>query len=246
MSDRVLPEKKSVKHNFFYLCPNDINGDYACITGKDIHYLRDVMRKNPEEIIQFTDGQGSLYEAEIIGCDRRKIELKILNRRIFQRPKRSVTLAFVPIKGSRNEIIIEKATELGVDEFYMFFSRNSVVNRISTNKLLRFKSIAKQAMLQSQRVFMPPINLFNSIEDIVRQFENFKKIIAMNMGGTNSLTAESGKNLIVVGPEGGFEKQEIEFFRNNGAGIFSLGKHRLRSETAAIAAAVITLQVTET
>ncbi len=239
--DIDFPEREAVKHNIFYLPPENINNYRAIITGDDVHYLLDVMRAGPEEVLQFTDGKGGLYEASITNRRRNKVELKIRNRRSYPRADRSVALAFVPLKGSRSDYILEKATELGVDEFFIFSSKNSVMIGISENKMSRFKNIVKQAMLQSRRFFLPSITELEDIEGIIRQFGKYEQVLILHTDGAGNISAGRHKDLIVVGPEGGFDKSETTLFRGHGAQIVSLGDYRLRSETAAITAVALTL-----
>jgi 16S rRNA (uracil1498-N3)-methyltransferase len=235
---------KNLEHNIFYIPPENIVKYSARVTGDDIHYLLDVLRKNKSEILQFTDGQGGLYEASIARQSRASMELKIRNYRSFKKEGCNIALAFVPLKGTRSEFILEKTTELGVGEFHIFFSKNSVVNRISDNKLARFNSIVKQAMIQSRRLFLPSVKVCNDIDTIIKQFGDFDKTYIMDIEGSDRINAAERKTLIVIGPEGGFEEFELNLFRERGAELITLGEYRLRSETAAIAAVALTLNAT--
>jgi 16S rRNA (uracil1498-N3)-methyltransferase len=149
-----------------------------------------------------------------------------------------LTLAFVPVKGLRNEIIIEKGTELGVTKFLPFKSEFSEIPALSSTKLRRFRNIAISAMLQSQRYNTPEITYQDDINTFVASFGKFDCVLLADKNGKPNIPSKAGSILYIVGPEGGFADSEIEQFKKNGAQLLSLGPTRLRSETAAIAGVV--------
>jgi 16S rRNA (uracil1498-N3)-methyltransferase len=140
----------------------------------------------------------------------------------------------VPLKGHRNDFIIEKGTELGITKFRPFFSRFSVIPHLSVQKLNRFKKIALSAMLQSQQYYMPDVMFMKDFHDVIKTFTHFDLVLVADRNGIQTMPLSARSILYIVGPEGGFCQHEIAHMKNNGATMISLGSHRLRSETAAL------------
>lgn len=153
-------------------------------------------------------------------------------------PRRStveITLGFVPVKGLRNDTIIEKGTELGVVRFVLFQSMRSVVRNVSRQKLDRLMKIAQSAMTQSQQYYMPEIVSVKTIEDLFVKDPHYDQMYVAEPTGQTTLQTQGRRILLLIGPEGGFTESEIDLFADHGVRPMSLGCTRLRSETAAIA-----------
>lgn len=231
--------KESPIHNIFYVSQEKIVDDTIIVSGKELHHLKNVLRKRAGDQIFFTDGEGYRYKGAITQTSRSRIHVKILDKTHIQRTAVvDLTVAFVPLKGVRNDFIIEKGTELGVQRFLPFRSMFSVVPRLSSTKLNRLRNIAKSAMLQSQRYYMPEIIYQDSLDTLLKCSNYFECILLANRNGKQGVPADIGSILYVVGPEGGFDASEIERFIKHGARLLSLGHTRLRSETAAVAGIV--------
>ncbi len=231
--------KKSSIHNLFYISPEKIIDDTIEIGKKESHHIRNVLRKKVGDTVFLTDGVGSRYTVTITNTSRSRLRAHILHKVSVQRASAmALTLAFVPVKGLRNEIILEKGTELGVMKFLLFKSKFSEIHALSSAKLRRFKNIAISAMLQSQRYYMPEIIYQDDINAFVASFDDFDCVLLADRNGKPSIPSKAGSILYIVGPEGGFADSEIERFEKKGAQLLSLGPTRLRSETAAIAGVV--------
>ncbi len=231
--------RKPSVHNLFYVSPEKIVSNTIEIGSKELHHIKNVLRKKVGDTIFFTDGMGNRYTGTITHMSRSRVSAEILDKVYVQRANTAaLTLAFVPLKGSRNEIILEKGTELGVMKFLVFRSVFSEIPALNNVKLRRFRNIATSAMLQSLRYYMPEIIYHDDINALVNCFDTYDCVLLADRNGKRRILREAGSVLYIVGPEGGFDDSEIEGFKKNGAQLLSLGKTRLRSETAAIAGIV--------
>jgi 16S rRNA (uracil1498-N3)-methyltransferase len=240
MPKNLKPNNKNTEpHNLFYTPPENIQDDEVTIDGKEFHHLKNVLRKKLGDTIFSTDGRGNKYKSEISQIKKSIIKAKIFEKEhIKEKNIANIKLAFVPLKGTRSDFIIEKGTELGVKEFIPFISNFSVITNLSQIKIKRFKKIAISAMLQSQQYYMPKIIARNSINGLLGEFKNFDLVLVANKDGNSKIPPSAKSILFIVGPEGGFDASEIELFKNNSAILLSLGPNRLRSETAAITGTV--------
>ncbi len=227
---------ESYIHNLFYISPEQIADDIIVIEGKGLHHLKNVLRKRIGDTIFLTDGEGYRYKGAITQTSSSRIHVEILDKNHIQRTAVvDLTLAFVPLKGVRNDFIIEKGTELGVQRFLPFKSMFSVIPTLSGTKLNHLRNIAKSAMLQSQRYYMPEIMYQDSLDTLLNCVNDFDCILLADKNGKQGVPREISSILYIVGPEGGFDDSEIERFTEKDAQLLSLGRTRLRSETAAIA-----------
>lgn len=222
-------------HNLFYAPAKNISKSEIIIDGEEIHHLKNVLRKKVDDVIFVTDGKGCRYKIKIKNITKSRINTEILDKIYFERNGIiNLTLAFVPLKGLRNDFILEKGTELGVRRFLPFISRFAVLPKLNQSKLVRFKKIAINAMLQSQQCYTPEIIFQKDLNNLLKKISDFDLILLSDKNGKLDIPSGVRSVLFIVGPEGGFDDLEIEIFKNSGAKLLSLGSNRLRSETAAI------------
>lgn len=145
-------------------------------------------------------------------------------------------------KSDKFEWIVQKSVELGVNKIIPFTSSRTIVKwdeKKSNKKIERYNEIVKSASKQSKRTSIPKVESLISFKDMLKNLRN-KFIIFAYEGDGDSLRYVLTKNKvsevnIIVGPEGGFSKEEVDEFIEIGANIVSLGNRILRTETAAIA-----------
>lgn len=145
-------------------------------------------------------------------------------------------------KGDKMEDIIQKCTEMGVSQITPTLTHRSVSRpdeKSAKKKNQRYQKIALEAAQQSGRGIVPAVNQMESIKSAVEKDESQLKILFYEGGGEplkNIITKDLNSVSVYIGPEGGFEKDEVEYLREKGAVIASLGKRILRTQTAPVAA----------
>ncbi len=223
----------------FYVKPENVHETELILDDFERKHVVNTLRKTAGDSLTVTDGQGNLFMGEIVQTTP-QVHVRILQKEKKEVPP-SIALACGFIKQNRMDFILEKGTELGVQTFHFF--RSHYANYFSANTT-RLQKIVRQALKQSLHYFFPKIFLHPSLEAFFdhQLSSQTLKLIAIDstypslrdLFEQNRWQASSGV-MISVGPEGGFTKEEIERFKSNGYIGFSLGQHRLRAETAAIA-----------
>ena len=198
-----------------------------------------VLRKSVGAILKITNGKGWLFDAEIISADIKRCQANISNA--VQQPKRNykLHLAVAPTKmNDRFELFLEKATEIGIDSITPILCDHSERKVI---KLDRFEKIVQSAMKQSLQCYLPIINELTPLNAFVNQEFNGQVFIAHceETSDKQSLKdkLQPKQNItILIGPEGDFSVKEIEMALRHNFIPVTLGKTRLRTETAAVVA----------
>ena len=219
----------------FYL--SEIVEGINFLDPEESHHCSKVLRMSPGEDVMLFDGNGKMAEGEIIIADPKKSQIKVKNihTNYNLRPYR-LHIAIAPTKSnSRYEWFLEKAVELGVDEISPIYCERS---ERKTSNIIRSKKIIRSAMKQSVTAFEPKIN----------EIKSFSKLIAENLD-MNTFMAYCDENqnkhlkevahpkteaCVIIGPEGGFSPEEAKLAQLNNIGLVSLGKSRLRTETAGL------------
>ncbi|MDD2635329.1 MAG: 16S rRNA (uracil(1498)-N(3))-methyltransferase [Bacteroidales bacterium] len=223
--------------------PN-IFGDFHILQQEESHHCTKVLRLSQGDEIFLTDGKGFLYQCEIVEIHQKKTLVKIIEQKEGD-DKRNYKLhiAIGPTKSNeRTEWFVEKATEIGIDEITPIICKNSERKII---KNVRLNKVVEAAMKQSYKTLHPIINeQIDFLQFIELDFGNIKKFIAHcenieNKKYLGNILEKSDSVLILIGPEGDFTLDEIELAKNAGFIPISLGKSRLRTETAGIVASNI-------
>lgn len=202
------------------------------------HCVR-VMRLAEGDEIMITDGKGNFYRASITNAHPKHCQVEITSSWQPEKPWDAyIHIAVAPTKNmDRMEWFAEKATEIGIDEITCLNCRFSERKEVKTARL---EKILVSAMKQSQKALLPQLNGMTDFKQFVRQPFNGRKFIAHCEEGEKPLIKSiyrPGENvLILIGPEGDFSPKEIKSAEENGFEAISLGKSRLRTETAALTA----------
>jgi len=213
--------------------------DEIILSAEESKHATKVLRKKEGDILNFTDGKGAFYKAEIIVADSRKCRLKVVSTE--QKEKQHnyhLHIAIAPTKNmDRFEWFLEKATEIGIDEITPIICTHSERKKIKTERCNR---ILLSAMKQSLKFHVPKLNEAMSLSDFIKQdYEGTKYIAHCEDGEKKELKTvnKTEKTLILIGPEGDFSQKEIDLALQNQFKPVSLGTSRLRTETAGIIAA---------
>ena len=208
------------------------------LSKEESKHATKVLRKKEGDILNFTDGKGGFYKAEITVADTKKCRLQIISSE--QKPKQHsyhLHIAIAPTKNmDRYEWFLEKATEIGIDEITPIICDHSERKVIKTERCNR---ILLSAMKQSLKFHLPKLNEAIILKDFLKQdFEGNKYIAHCEDGEKTKLKTENtaNKTTILIGPEGDFSNNEIEMALQNQFKTVSLGNSRLRTETAGVVA----------
>jgi 16S rRNA (uracil1498-N3)-methyltransferase len=216
------------------------------ITGPLLHHLRESLRLHPGERLTVTDDRGRRYHAEIVEVTRQALIARILET-IPAPPKTtpSIVLAQALLKGERMDWVIQKATELGVSRIIPILASHSIVrpkaDRID-HQVARWQRIALEAAQQSERWSLPAIDEpIATAQLLIRSQSAGSKIVLAERSSGVSLTtlplADTGKEVwLLIGPEGGWDDEELGQVLRHGYTAVTMGPRILRAETAAIAA----------
>jgi len=222
------------------------------LSKKELRHFK-VLRLNYGDEIIVSDGKGREFLANVVKVDRQQVALELLKEYSTPVDKLlNVVLYQGLTKGTKLELVIQKTTELGVSKIVPMYSEYSQVKpkKDREHKLNRWQEIARQAVRQSGRNYLPEITLYKSFKDSVLEAKQFDLAIICCEPGhsakslkevfkkSNNKTKRMGleiKNLgIFIGPEGGFSSLEVAFAKQQGIIPVSLGECALRSETAGI------------
>ncbi|HPK67226.1 MAG TPA: 16S rRNA (uracil(1498)-N(3))-methyltransferase [Bacilli bacterium] len=214
----------------------------AILGEGDAFHLAKVMRcQIGTEIEVVADGHVYLVRVETI----KPLFLKVIGTKNETRElPNDVVLVMAPLKGDKINLVLQKATELGVNEIVLLLTSRTIVrfnHKDIIAKLTRFRAILKEAAEQSQRTHIPTISYVDSISKL-NSLTAKHKFVAYEQqsgptGGFNKLIKQIKKRervAVVIGPEGGFAGEEVDELKNLGFIPVSLGQRILRAETASI------------
>ncbi|WP_074017280.1 RsmE family RNA methyltransferase [Fusobacterium massiliense] len=218
---------------------SEIQGDYIEILDlSDINHVKNVFRKNIGDKLRAVDGKNE-YFCKIEEIDEKHIKLKIIEKKEDKFSLNIKIDAGISIlKGDKMDLTIQKLTELGINKIIPILANRCVVKL--DKKKDRWDNISKEALKQCQGVNPTIIDDIKKMNEL--EFEKYDLIIVPYESEKNIYIKEILKNkdkeikniLYIIGPEGGFENEEIELLKKREAKIISLGNRILRAETAAI------------
>ncbi len=216
----------------------DIEGDLADLPEDEARHCVQVLRKRPGDAIQLVDGAGFFYEAVLLEADRKRCRVQILSRQAQDPRPYYLHLAVAPPKQTeRFEWLLEKATEIGVDEITPLACERSERDKLRTGRL---EKILVSAMKQSLQARLPKLNPLTPFKSFVHSAQETQRFIAyVDHQQKNYLPGNctpGASVCILIGPEGDFHPREIRMALEAGFQPVSLGPTRLRTETAGIAA----------
>ncbi len=209
------------------------------------HHARTVLRLRAGQVVELFDGQGTLARGQVATLDRKRVVVSVEEKRSATEEERPlpIVLAVAMPKAARQDVLIEKCTELGVEAIRPILFERSVV-RPKASRLDHWQKVAVAAAKQCGRLFLPviaPPEPFASMTEAAGEIGSFL------YGSTGPSarwfsealveTRSGGRTVVVIGPEGGLTTEEVGALETAGARPVKLGRWTLRVETAAIAAA---------
>ncbi|BBB32075.1 16S rRNA (uracil1498-N3)-methyltransferase [Thermotomaculum hydrothermale] len=221
-----------------------IEGNIVKLNRDESHYVTKVLRLKECAKLEVILPQG-VVNGEIVKIDKGIVFVEVEGKpEIKNEPETKIALfQAMPEKLEKLELIVQKATELGVSEIYTFHSRytNPKYRKMNLDKKFeRLEKIAREAVRQCKRTFPPeifkPVKLPQAIEK-AKSFDN--RFIFGEKGGTVKKDVKNGSFAFFIGAEGGFSEEEFDLFIQEGFYFINLSGRILRTETAAITGLVI-------
>lgn len=232
----------------FFVPVENISGEKICITGDDVNHIRNVLRMRSGEKVVVSCGRGTDYFCAIESLETDRIILRVEQERQTETelPVRITLFQALP-KKDKMEFVIQKAVELGASEIVPVMTKRCVVRldeKKEAKRRERWQGIAEAAAKQSGRGVLPQIRPVADFAGALELAENMDTVlIPYELCGDMSESAAAleravrGDSIgIFIGPEGGFERGEVEQAVGRGALPISLGRRILRTETAGLAA----------
>ena len=227
------------------------------ITGDDVRHIRNVLRMRPGETILGSCGDEWEYTCEILSVGSAEVTARITDA---QKPSKELSSRICLFqclpKGDKMELIIQKAVELGAWQIVPVSSRRCVVRldeRRGAAKTARWNSISESAACQSKRLIVPEVKPVTGFREALRQAGEFDVCLIPyeNEEGIQNTrkvlsSIKSGQSVaVLIGPEGGFEPEEVREAEEAGFVPVTLGHRILRTETAGMAVLSILMYLLE-
>ncbi len=221
-------------------------GDIISLSADESKHISKVLRIREGESIEVCDSSGRAYVAKVLSLDV-NVEAEILEEIENNEPSRKVVLFQSLSKGTKMDLVIQKAVELGVSEIVPVETEFSVVKiKDENSKIIRWNRIAVEAVKQCKRSVVPKVHEPVKFDTAMHMMSDYDlSVIAYERDKENTYDNYFNEDInsvgIMIGPEGGFSPAEISKARDMGVKTTTLGKRILRTETAAIALLAVTM-----
>jgi len=252
-----------MSHPYFFINFDDINDSEILIEGEDFEHLAKTLRARVGDIVELSDNNRYRFTANIKNIEKKGAILEIIKRKEIKKDFLQLDLFQSILKKNSMELVIQKSAEIGVTNIIPVFSSRVIPNEKPDNKkYIRWQKIALEASKQSKRNHIcklcPPENINNidlekydlflfayeELSDLKTDKKEINKcsIIREIIDLKNKKPDYSAgilKIAFIIGPEGGFEREEANLLISKDARAISLGSNILKAETAAIFAASV-------
>lgn len=250
---KYLPKEESFMPKFF-IKNDQLKDDEIVILGEDVKHISNVLRMKIDDIIQVcnTDTTEN-FNVRLKAFDKDRI-VGVIEEKIKSEAESNINLKIfqgIP-KSDKMELIIQKSVELGVNKITPIEMKRCVVKldgKDKTKKVERWQKIAEVAAKQSGRDIIPEICQIKSVKEISESFSEYDLVLLCYENEKDTFIKDVLKNddlikksenkneikiAVIIGPEGGIDISEVEYMKQNGAKVISLGNRILRTETVAI------------
>lgn len=226
---------------FFYEASLDLSARSLVLDEPTSKHVVQVLRMAEGELLQLTDGKGNLFTAQIAEANRKRCQVTVTGVSSIPPPPHRTTIAVSPVKNaSRFEWLLEKATEMGVQQLVPLICERTEKQHLRIDRL---QGILISAMLQSQQCWLPQLMEPVKLASFVAAADAPQKFIAHCLPDAKQPLQQQVKSdtgrVILIGPEGDFTAAEIALAQQHGFMPVALGNTRLRTETAAMVAAAL-------
>lgn len=230
----------------FFVTPEQVKGEHIYIEGSDVNHIKNVLRMKVGQELEISDGDNKKYLCEIASITSEEVCVMIQEERSVDTELLSKIYLFQGLpKSDKMELIVQKAVELGAYEIIPVATKRAVVKldeKKASKKVERWNSIAESGAKQSGRNLIPKVTDVMSWKEAIEYAKALDIVLipyelAEGMQETRDIIAQiqPGQSIgIFIGPEGGFETEEVESAMEYGAKPITLGKRILRTETAGL------------
>lgn len=231
----------------FFVDPSQIHNGKVTIEGSDLNHIKHVLRLKVGKEVMLSDGDGNDYMCCIGAYGEDNVSLDILEvlDGSTELPVYIHLYQGLP-KKDKLELIVQKSVELGVGGLTPMSMKRSIVkidDKSKAKKVIRWQGIADAASKQAKRGIQPTVFPPVTMKQIKDELSAYDLLLvpyenAKGMAYTREILSEvknCDKIGIIIGPEGGFDPEEIDFLKSINAKVISLGKRILRTETAGLA-----------
>lgn len=239
----------------FFVAPPALDADRVTLDGPVAHRIANVLRLRRDDDIVLFDGRGDDVRVRLEEVRDRAVTGHVIGRSAgLPEPRVAVHLYQSITKGERFEWLLEKATEIGVASFTPLVTARGVVKTdAGGNRAERWRRIVVEAAEQCGRSMLPPVRDPMRFDDALRDADGVLMLPWEDAGDTapsiaqaldrsiDEVFATSAVSLL-IGPEGGYEADEVRRASGGGATVVTMGRRVLRSETAGLVAAALVLQ----
>ncbi len=233
----------------FFIDENALMGDIITVTGADAVHMGRSLRMREGDRVTFCR-MGTEYECVAENITSDSVTCRIISESpSMAEPALKLTIYQALPKLDKAEHIIQKCTELGASAIVFFESKRCVARMTNDfdKKLVRFERIALEAAKQSGRGIIPPVTAIKRFEDAAQALsENELSLICYENGGEKlaDISLDGIRSVgVMIGSEGGFDRDEAEYAQNSGAHMIWLGRRILRCETAPVAMTAILMNM---
>jgi 16S rRNA (uracil1498-N3)-methyltransferase len=229
--------KDEPAHRFlFFSGEAEASSESIDIAGADHHHMTRVLRMRAGAVVYLTNGRGLMLRCRIEEPGRRATRLGVLGVEEHIETVRQVTLALAMLRKDAFERAIEQCTELGVTTCVPFLSERCHIKRYSDAFVDRLRRVAVSAAKQSFRSLFPGVESPIEFDVLVGRVRGARAAIVGDAEASPLQAPSPGESLmVIVGPEGGLTEGERASLTGVGGRLVSVSRHRLRSETAAVA-----------
>jgi 16S rRNA (uracil1498-N3)-methyltransferase len=214
------------------------------ISGRRFHHLAIVLRVRADEVLEIFDGRGQVFEAKVVSVEAETLSIRLGEPRRVAAPRHVMVIQGLP-KADKLELVLQKGTELGASAFWPVAMKRCVVKLEGRQekKLERWRRIVEEAARQCGRADVPlvlePSHLMDlAVTDTTVLVLDETEHSVLLSDAIRSVDASRALAL-VIGPEGGLDRAEVDALVTRGAITVSLGPNILRTETAALAALTV-------
>ena len=208
-------------------------GHAFALAPEQAHYLGNVMRRSAGESVVLFNGRDGEWEARIDSLKRDRCQVIPARQTRPQQAEPPLSLVFAPLKRDTTHLVVEKATELGVTRLLPVLTDRTNTQRLN---LERLTAIAREAAEQCERLSVPEIAEPQRLGDLLAHWNPAQTLhAAIERSNAATPTFRPGPMALLIGPEGGFTKPELDLLRRTPfVESVGLGPRVLRAETAAI------------